>query len=82
MGGDLKGIFGKLDRLSDLGITALYFTPIFRSAGNHKYDVIDYFAVDEHFGGMALTRQLAGECHRRGICVVLDAVSTIARTCT
>jgi len=74
MGGDLQGIFGKLDYLTDLGISALYLTPIFKSASNHKYDTIDYFAVDEHFGDMALLRRLVDECHRRGIRVVLDAV--------
>jgi cyclomaltodextrinase len=74
MGGDLQGILDKLDYLSDLGISALYLTPIFRSASNHKYDTIDYFAVDPHFGGMALLRKLVDSCHKRGIRVILDAV--------
>jgi cyclomaltodextrinase len=74
MGGDLQGIFNKLDYLSDLGVTALYLTPIFRSASNHKYDIIDYFAVDPHFGGISLLRKLVDACHKRGIRVVLDAV--------
>src|ERR1041385_36945 len=49
MGGDLQGILDKLEYLDDLGINAIYLTPIFRSASNHKYDTIDYFTVDPHF---------------------------------
>ena len=74
MGGDLQGILDKLDYLSDLGISALYLTPIFTSASNHKYDIIDYFAVDEHFGDMALLRKFVDACHAHGIRVILDAV--------
>ena len=74
MGGDLQGILNKLDHLSDLGISALYLTPIFKSTSSHKYDIIDYFAVDEHFGDMALLRKLVDVCHARGIRVILDAV--------
>jgi len=74
MGGDLQGILDKLDYLTDLGISALYLTPIFKSASNHKYDIIDYFAVDEHFGDMGLLRKLVNACHARGVRVILDAV--------
>lgn len=74
MGGDLRGVLDKLDYLADLGITALYLTPIFTSGSNHKYDTIDYFSVDPHFGDMALLRRLVKSCHQRGIRVVLDAV--------
>lgn len=74
MGGDLRGILEKVDYLSELGISALYLTPIFKSASNHKYDTIDYFAIDEHFGDMKLLRELVDACHRRGIRVILDAV--------
>ena len=74
MGGDLQGILDKLDYLGDLGISALYLTPIFQSISSHKYDIIDYFAVDEHFGDMLLLRKLVDACHARGIRVILDAV--------
>jgi cyclomaltodextrinase len=76
MGGDLQGILDKLDYLGDLGVTALYLTPIFKSASNHKYDIIDYFTVDEHFGDPAGAglRRLVDNCHQRGIRVILDAV--------
>jgi cyclomaltodextrinase / maltogenic alpha-amylase / neopullulanase len=74
MGGHLAGILGKLDYLSDLGVTALYLTPVFESTSNHKYDTVDYFKVDPHFGDLALLRALVHECHCRGIRVILDAV--------
>jgi cyclomaltodextrinase len=74
MGGDLKGILDRLDYLAELGVTALYLTPIFKSGSNHKYDTIDYFTIDPHFGDMELFRKLVRSCHARGIRVILDAV--------
>jgi neopullulanase len=73
-GGDLLGIVDKLDYLQDLGITALYLTPIFASASNHRYHTFDYFQVDPLLGGNAALRELLDEAHRRGIRVVLDGV--------
>ena len=49
-GGDLKGIWGKLDYLQDLGVEVLYLNPIFVSPSNHKYDTQDYDYVDPHYG--------------------------------
>ena len=40
-GGDIKGITEKLSYLKDLGINAIYLTPVFRSVSNHKYDISD-----------------------------------------
>jgi len=47
-GGDLQGIMEKMDYLKDLGVEALYLTPIFVSPSNHKYDTQDYDYVDPH----------------------------------
>ncbi|WP_420358845.1 glycoside hydrolase family 13 protein [Lachnospira multipara] len=49
-GGDLKGVYDKLDYLESLGIEAIYLNPIFVSPSNHKYDIQDYDHVDPHFG--------------------------------
>lgn len=73
-GGDLQGIIDHLDDLTDLGITAIYLTPIFLAPSNHKYDTVDYKQVDPHFGNNDLLRELVEQCHHRGIRVVLDAV--------
>lgn len=73
-GGDLQGILDSLDYLKELGITALYLTPIFHSESNHKYDTIDYFKIDEHFGDKETLHQLIDKAHRLQIKVILDAV--------
>lgn len=49
-GGDLKGIYDKLDYLEELGVEVIYLNPIFVSPSNHKYDTQDYEHVDPHLG--------------------------------
>ncbi len=73
-GGDLLGVLEKLDYICDLGVNALYFTPIFQSASNHRYHTHDYEKVDPMLGGDAALRKLVDEAHRRGLRVVLDGV--------
>ncbi len=73
-GGDLLGVVEHLDYLQDLGITAIYFTPIFQSCANHRYHTHDYYQVDPILGGNAALRRLLDEAHRRGMRVVLDGV--------
>jgi cyclomaltodextrinase len=73
-GGDLIGVVEHLDYLVDLGINALYFTPIFQSASNHRYHTHDYENVDPMLGGNSALRRMLEEAHTRGIRVVLDGV--------
>jgi cyclomaltodextrinase len=73
-GGDLLGIAEHLDDLADLGVTALYLTPIFTSASNHRYHTDDYHSVDPMLGGTPALRELLGAAHARGMRVVLDGV--------
>jgi cyclomaltodextrinase len=73
-GGDLVGVRERLDYLQDLGVTALYFNPIFQSASNHRYHTHDYYRVDPLLGGDEAFDDMLAECHRRGIRVVLDGV--------
>lgn len=49
-GGDLQGVWDKLDYIQDLGIEVLYFNPLFVSPSNHKYDTQDYDHIDPHYG--------------------------------
>lgn len=49
-GGDLQGVINRLDYLHKLGITAIYFNPIFESPSLHKYDTRMYHHVDNNFG--------------------------------
>ena len=73
-GGDLQGITQKLDYLQELGITALYLTPIFTAPSNHKYDVADYREVDAHFGGNEALKDLRSALDRYGMRLMLDIV--------
>ena len=73
-GGDLDGICRHLDYIQELGVTALYLNPIFKSPSNHKYDIIDYYEIDEMFGGEEAFGRLVKACHERGIKIMLDAV--------
>ncbi|PNV62420.1 alpha-glycosidase [Clostridium sp. chh4-2] len=49
-GGDLQGVWDKLDYLQYLGVEVIYFNPIFVSPSNHKYDCQDYDYIDPHYG--------------------------------
>ncbi|HAS74265.1 MAG TPA: alpha-glycosidase, partial [Clostridiales bacterium UBA8960] len=73
-GGDLQGVIDRLDYISDLGATGIYFTPIFESPTTHKYDTIDYYKIDPEFGTNETFKRLVDEAHKRGIRVMLDAV--------
>ncbi len=80
--GDLNGITSKLDYLNDgdpkttddLGIDGIWLTPIMKSPSYHKYDVIDYYTVDEAFGTNDDFKTLLDEAHKRGINVIIDLV--------
>jgi neopullulanase len=73
-GGDLIGIVEHLDHLTDLGVNAIYTTPVFQSASNHRYHTHDYEKVDPMLGGNAALARLLHEAHARGMKVVLDGV--------
>ncbi|MDQ0254617.1 glycosidase [Evansella vedderi] len=73
-GGDFQGVIDHLDYLEDLGISGIYFTPIFKAYSNHKYDTIDYMEIDPQFGDKETFRELVKKCHEKGIRVMLDAV--------
>lgn len=64
----------QLDYLKDLGVTALYLTPIFASASNHRYHPYDYYQVDPLLGGNAALRELLDAALDRGLRVILDGV--------
>ena len=73
-GGDLWGIIQHLDYLQDLGINALYLTPVFTSPSNHKYDTVDYRHVDAHFGGDEALIALRNALDERDMRLMLDFV--------
>ncbi|WP_026676151.1 alpha-glycosidase [Fictibacillus gelatini] len=73
-GGDFQGVIDHIDHLVQLGVTGIYFTPIFKASSNHKYDTIDYMEIDPQFGDKATFRRMVDVCHQNGIKVMLDAV--------
>ncbi len=73
-GGDLWGVIEQLDYVQELGINAIYFTPIFQSTSNHRYHTHDYYQVDPLLGGNAALESLLESAHQRGMRVVLDGV--------
>jgi len=73
-GGNLWGVIEQLDYLQELGITALYFNPIFQSACNHRYHTHDYYRVDPILGGNEALDALLKAAHQRNLKVVLDGV--------
>jgi glycosidase len=73
-GGDLAGITERLDHLVDLGVNAVYLTPIFAAGTNHRYDTEDYTRIDPRLGDDETFDAFLAAAHERGIRVVLDAV--------
>ena len=73
-GGDLVGVIENLDYLQKLGITAIYFNPIFASASNHRYHTFDYYKIDPILGSEKNFDTLVQELHKRDMKIVLDGV--------
>jgi alpha-glucosidase len=71
-GGDLTGITQRLDHLTDLGVNAVYLTPIFETRSNHGYDIVDYDRVADHFGGDGALLALRTATQERDIRLMLD----------
>lgn len=72
--GDLNGVRSRLGYLSELGIGAIWLTPVHPSPSYHKYDITDYYAIDPEYGTLADFQELICEAHRLGIKVYMDLV--------
>ena len=73
--GDLKGVIERLPYLTELGVDALWLSPIFVSPmADFGYDIADYEGVDPLFGSMADFDALVAAAHARGLKVLLDLV--------
>lgn len=85
-GGDLQGVENHLDYLKDLGVTAIWMTPVLENdmplqeeqagkmAGYHGYWFTDHYSVDKRLGGNAAYKRLVDAAHARGIKMIQDAV--------
>jgi alpha-amylase len=72
--GDFNGMTSKLDYLKQLGVTAIWLTPVFEAPSYHGYDFQDFYAVERDYGTMAEFENFVAESHKRGIKVILDLV--------
>ncbi|CAM2070499.1 Pullulanase [Sulfidibacter corallicola] len=87
-GGDLVGLTNRLDYLQNLGVTAIWMTPVFRNrtvqsdttstlgfaSGYHGYWIVDFLGVDPHLGSEAELRALIDAAHGRGMKIFFDLV--------
>ncbi|EOT43157.1 glycoside hydrolase family 13 protein [Enterococcus dispar] len=73
-GGNFKGIKEKIPYLKELGITGIYFNPIFEARSNHRYDTSDYLTIDPILGTEQEFAALLQELHQHDIHVILDGV--------
>lgn len=81
-GGDLEGLRQHLDYFTELGVTALWFTPVLennspdhgKTSTYHGYATTDYYRVDPRFGANADYRRLVDEAHKKGLKVVMDMI--------
>ncbi len=81
-GGDWQGILDRLDYLDELGVTALWISPVVRNveedagfASYHGYWAQDFTRTNPHFGDVAALRRLVDGAHARGMKVILDIVT-------
>ena len=81
-GGDLEGIRQHLDYFTELGVTALWFTPVLENnspdangfSTYHGYATTNYYKIDPRFGSNEEYRQLINEAHAKGLKVVMDMI--------
>ncbi|AWB68979.1 alpha-amylase [Saccharobesus litoralis] len=81
-GGDMKGLQDKLDYLEDMGVTAIWMTPILRNqavqgniTGYHGYWVLDFTEIDPHLGSNQDLKNLINAAHARGMKVYFDIIT-------
>jgi glycosidase len=89
-GGDLQGVIDRLPYLKDLGVTAIWTTPVYDNVDHlnererydgaaitdyHGYGAVDFYAVDEHLGDLAKYRELVEAAHGAGLKVIQDQVA-------
>ena len=73
--GDLPGIISKLDYLAELGIDAIWLSPVFRSPqDDNGYDISDYQDIDPMFGSLSDMENLIREAKKRNIRIIMDLV--------
>ncbi|HKM94665.1 MAG TPA: glycoside hydrolase family 13 protein [Prolixibacteraceae bacterium] len=77
-GGDISGIAKNLDYLQELGVTAIWTTPLLEDnqphASYHHYATTDFYRIDPRFGSNNEYKTLIDNCHQRGMKVIMDMI--------
>lgn len=71
--GDFKGVLSKLDYIKSLGVSSIYFNPIFEAHSNHRYNTADYSKPDPLLGTEEDFQELCSKAKEMGISIILDA---------
>jgi len=72
--GDFNGMAAKLPYLQDLGVTALWLTPMFEAPSYHGYDFTAFYQVESDYGSMAEFEAFVQAAEAKGMKVILDLV--------
>lgn len=73
-GGNLPGVIEKLNYLASIGVSVIYFNPLFEARSNHKYDTADFMKIDSMFGSKEIFIKLCQLAEKKGMKVILDGV--------
>ncbi|MEP0862477.1 MAG: cyclomaltodextrinase N-terminal domain-containing protein [Ignavibacterium sp.] len=77
-GGDIEGIISKLDYLRELGVSAIWITPMLENnmwMSYHGYAATDLYKIDPRFGSNELYKKLVDEAHKKDLKIIMDHVS-------
>ena len=73
--GDIPGIISRLDHLQELGVGALWLSPVYKSPNaDNGYDISDYREINPEYGSMEDMEELIREAGKRGIRIIMDLV--------
>ncbi len=73
--GDLKGIYSKLDYLKELGVNAIWFSPLYPTPNaDYGYDIADYRNINPEYGTLDDFKMVLEGAHERGMKVIMDLV--------
>ncbi|GAB6100141.1 hypothetical protein JCM16358_20200 [Halanaerocella petrolearia] len=75
MGGDLAGLKEKLDYIADLGVNAIWISPVYKGPYSHGYHPADFKQIDPHFGNAKLMKEIVKKAHEKDIKVIYDFVA-------
>ncbi len=77
--GDIPGIIGKLDYLKELGVDAIWLSPVYKSPNkDYGYDISDYCDINPEYGTLDDMKQLFSEAKKRDIRIVLSTILPIS----